>query len=105
MSDPQQTAYRVFPSVVAPIALSGRAVYFGLTCDYWIFAAIPFIVLGSVCPTPNLNLADGCLVTIAIQVEVAAALLFRPLGVAIVMGSSTGWLGGAVEKRIRMRPA
>lgn len=45
MNDPQQTAYRVFPLIVAPIALSGLAAYFGLTRAYWIFAAIPFVVL------------------------------------------------------------
>jgi hypothetical protein len=106
MSVTEQKAYRVFPSVVAPIVLICIAVYFGFTRDYWLLCSIPFIVLGSICAAPNLNLADGCLVMIAIVIGVAvAALLFRRLGEAIVAGSFAGWIGGAIEKRIRMRPA
>lgn len=105
MSATEPKPYRVFPSVVAPIVLSGFAAYFGFTRDYWILCSIPFIVLGSICAAPNLNLADGCLVLVASLVGVAvAALWFRPLGQAIVAGSFAGWIGGAVEKRIRMRP-
>jgi len=105
MTATEPKAYRVFPSVVAPIALSGLAAYLGFTRDYWLLSSIPFIVLGSICAAPNLNLADGCLVVIATLIGVAiAALWFRPLGQAIIAGSFAGWIAGAVEKRIRMRP-
>jgi hypothetical protein len=105
MSTTEPRAYRVFPSVVAPIVLSGLAAYFGFTQDYWMLGSIPFIVLGSICAAPNLNLANGCLVMIAVLVGVAiAALGLRPLGQAIVAGSFAGWIAGAIEKRIWMRP-
>ena len=106
MSVTEQKPYRVFPSVVAPIVLSGIATYFGFTRDYWLLCAILFIVLGSICAASPLNLANGCRVVIAVAIGVAvAALLFRRLGEAIVAGSFVGWIGGAIEKRIRMRPA
>lgn len=96
--------YRVFPSFVAPIVLSGFAVL-GVRQSWWLLCSIPFIVLGSICAAPNLNLADGCLVMLAVIVGVfVAALLFQPLGLAIIMGSIAGWIGGAIEKNLRMRP-
>lgn len=98
-------AYRVFPSVVAPILLCGVAVYLGFTRDYWFLCSVPFVVLGTFCAAPNLNLADGCLEMISMVVGFAIALLWsRPLGRAIFIGSAVGWIGGAVEKRNRMRP-
>ena len=106
MSTQQPQVYRVFPSVVAPIVLSAVAAYFGFARDYWLLCSIPFIVLGSICAAPNLNLADGCLVVVSIVLGgVLAVLFFRTLGVAIISGSIAGWIGGAIEKNIRMRPA
>jgi hypothetical protein len=34
MNDKERKAYRVFPSVIAPIVFGAIAVYFGLTRDY-----------------------------------------------------------------------
>ena len=61
----ERTVYRVYSSVVAPIILGIAAVYLALTIDLWLIAAIPFIVLGSVCSAPNLNLADGFLAVLS----------------------------------------
>lgn len=106
MSDTEQKPYLVFPSVVAPIILSCLAVYLGFTRDYWLFASIPFVVLGSICAAPNLNMADGCLAMLAIIIGIGIAVFLSPtLGGAISMGSLAGWIGGVIEKTIRMRPA
>jgi len=74
---------------------------YGFTWDYWLLCSIPFIVLGRICAAPNLNLADGCLVMIAVAFGVAlGAPLFRRLGEAFVAGSFAGWIGGAIENRM-----
>ncbi len=100
----EQTVYRVYPSIVAPVLLGLAAVYFAVTKDLWMLAALPFIALGSVCSAPNLNLADGFLVVVSALIGLVLSCIFEPLGVAILAGSAAGWLGGAVEKRIRMKP-
>lgn len=101
----QQTVYRVYPSVVAPVLLGVAAVWFAVTGAPWMIAALPFIVLGSVCSAPNLNLADGFLAVLSALIGLAIAKwLFEPLGTAVFAGSAAGWIGGAIEKRIRMKP-
>ena len=101
----QQRVYRVYPSVVAPILLGVAAVWFAVTRDLWMLAALPFIALGSVCAAPNGNLADGFLAVLSGLIGVAIAkLLLEPLGDAIFVGSAAGWIGGVIEKRIRMKP-
>lgn len=101
----QQKVYRVYPSVVAPILLGVAAVWFAATRDLWMLAALPFIGLGSVCSAPNGNLADGLLAVLSAIIGLAVAkLLFEPLGDAIFVGTAAGWIGGMIEKRIRMKP-
>lgn len=95
----------VYPSIVAPIVLCTVSIYFGLSGRYWILCCIPFIILGSLCSAPNLNLADGCLAIISILLGlVIAAWILLPLGTAICMGSGAGLICGAIEKRIRLKP-
>jgi hypothetical protein len=104
MSIPSEKVYRVFPSVIAPIVLGLTAAYFEVTYDYWVLCAIPFIVLGSICAAPNLNLADGFLVIVFVLLGIVVSIWRSRLGNAMVFGSMAGSIGGAIEKRIRMRP-
>jgi hypothetical protein len=101
----QQTVYRVYPAVVTPILLSCAAIGLAVFVNLWLLAALPFIFLGSVCSAPNLNLADGCLALVSVILGLIIAEWFiEPLGLAILTGSFTAWLVGAIEKRIRMEP-
>ena len=101
----QQKVYRVYPAVVAPILLCIGAVWFAVTRDLCMLAALPFIFLGSVCSAPNGNLADGFRAVLSALIGLAVAKwLFEPLGHAIFAGSIGGWIGGVIEKRVTMKP-
>lgn len=97
--------YIVPMAVFAPAVLTVVAVAVSAQDSWWYLTAIPFIWLGSICAQPNLNGADGCLAYLAMIVGFALLVLFKPLGVAIVAGSVSGFYLSAAEKYIRMRPA
>jgi hypothetical protein len=105
MTNRSEKAYCVHPSVIAPIILAIAFTVLGITKDHWLLLAVPFAILGTFCSAPNMNLADGFLVLISTIVGFAlAAWVMKPLGTAIVTGSVSGWILGAMEKRIRMTP-
>jgi hypothetical protein len=97
--------YIVPPALFAPVLLSLAAGYLAIHDSPWFLAALPFIWLGSICASPNLNLANGCLAYLAIIVGVILITVFRPLGIAILAGAATGLYASAIEKWMRMRPA
>ena len=104
MDNNKPIAYRVYPAIVSPIILTIGFAYLGVSNDSWFFASIPFSILGTVCAAPNLNLANGCLVVVSCLVGFILSIWFNMLGMAILIGSVAGWIIGAIEKRIRMKP-
>lgn len=96
--------YSIKPAIVAPII--AITVIVGLACTWslWALIGIPFAILGTICGQPNLNLADGCLVVIAVGVGLLTAIFHREIGFAIAGSSFGGMLAGAAEKTIRMVP-
>jgi hypothetical protein len=98
-------AYIVRPAVFVPVVLSAFAIVVAAWVSWWFLVAVPFVWLGSICAQPNLNLADGCLAYVTIIVGLAVLPFFRPVGLAIVVGTISGLYASAVEKGIRMRPA
>jgi hypothetical protein len=102
--EPPQRLFLVPPSVIAPLVLSGVAISLGVAFDEWVLGAIPFVLLGSFCSAPNLNLADGCLVVLAVLVGCAiAASVSLHFGAVMIIGTVAGWIFGAVEKNLRMK--
>lgn len=97
--------YLIPPAVYAPTALSIVAIVASISVTSWYLAAIPFIWLGAICSAPNLNLANGCLSYLAMIFGYFTAMLFEPMGNAILFGSVCGFYLGAIEKHLRMRPA
>jgi hypothetical protein len=67
----------------------------------WALAALPFIILGSLCAAPNLNLANGILVLLCVVVGLVVAHFHRELGTWIFMGAGISWLLSSIEKRVR----
>jgi len=104
MNNSMPIAYRVYPAIISPIILTIGFAYLGVTNNSWFFASIPFSIMGTVCAAPNLNLANGCLVIISSLVGFILSIWFNMLGIAILIGSVAGWIIGAIEKRIRMKP-
>ena len=98
-----QAAYIIRPAVFAPAILSVVAIILAVQQSWWFLAGVPFIWLGSVCAQPNLNLANGCLAYAAMIVGFVVTAMFRPLGVAILAGSVSGFYVSAFEKWLRMR--
>src|SRR5437762_4288232 len=99
-----ERVYIVRPAVFAPTILSLIFVVLCLRESWWFLAALPFVWLGSICAQPNLNLVNGCLAYVSIVVGFALVMLFKPLGLAILAGSLSGFYISAVEKRLRARP-
>jgi hypothetical protein len=99
---------RVFivpPAIFAPAILVVIAIVAAVQESWWFLAAVPFVLLGSVCAQPNLNLANGCFAYLAMIVGFALTAFFRPVGLAILAGAMSGFYASALEKWIRMRPA
>lgn len=97
-------AYLVRPAVFVPVVLSAVAIAAAAWVSWWFLVAVPFVWLGLICAQPNLNLADGYLACVAIIAGLAVLPFFRPVGLAIVVGTMSGLFASAFEKRIRMRP-
>lgn len=95
--------HTVRPAVFAPVFLSLAAIGAAAWQSWWLLAALPFIWLGSVCAQPNLNLADGCQAYLAVIAGVLICVWFKWPGMAVWVGTMSGYLLSAVEKRLRMR--
>ncbi len=104
MTPPNPDRVYVVPRLVYTQAVLGFVVlvliHFGF---WWALAAAPFILLGSWCAAPNLNLANGCLAYLAMIAGLLIAPFHPPLGIAISAGTAAGLYGGALEQNLRMR--
>ena len=76
-------AYRVHRAIYVPLLLAIGAAWLAIAVNPWALLAIPFIVLGSMCAAPNLNLADGFLAIFAMVLGLVAANCFRDAGSAV----------------------
>ena len=97
-------AYRVHRAIYVPLLLAIGAAWLAIAVNPWALLAIPFIVLGSMCAAPNLNLADGFLAVFAMVLEMVAANYFRDAGSAVFLGTFASWVLGSIEKRLRATP-
>jgi hypothetical protein len=95
--------YIVRPAVFAPLILSAVAAGVAIQWSWWFLVALPFIWLGSICASPNLNGADGCFAYVAMFVGFAVLPFFRPLGEPVITGTALGFYVSAIEKWARMR--
>ena len=89
---------------MAPAILALVAIVAAITVTWWWLAAIPFIWLGSICATPNLNLISGCLTYLSVGAALIVVRFHPPVGHAILAGAISGYVFGFVEKMIRMHP-
>jgi hypothetical protein len=96
--------YIVYPATIAPIILSVITIVIASVQSWWYLAALPSIYIGSVCAQPNMNLADGCLAYVAAIVGFSVTNFLPPLGIAIFIGSVSGYYLSIIEKTVRMRP-
>ena len=96
--------YSIPPAKIAPITLAAFAICLGIVFTPWMFAALPFIYLGSICASPNFNLADGFLVLISIIFGVGVLLLKKDIGLIIIISVSSSWILSAIEKAITAKP-
>jgi hypothetical protein len=51
----QRTLYRFGPAVFAPAVLGIAAIVWAVEDDLWILTTIPFIAIGSICSSPNMD--------------------------------------------------
>jgi hypothetical protein len=91
------------PAIVAPALLGLLSIYLAVTVTRWALLSLPFIYLGSVCASPNLNLADGCLVVVASVLGLVVLAVEKPAGLAILVSSLASWLFSSIEKIFRGR--
>jgi len=62
----------------APYLILASVVGFAVMHEYWwLLASIPVIVVGMLCSSPNLNLADGCLTQLVLVVSIMCAIVFQ----------------------------
>ena len=99
-----ERVYIVRPAMFAPVILSVVAVVFAVQESWWYLVALPAIWLGSICAQPNANLVNGCLAYLTMMIGVAVIGFFRPLGIAIFFGATSGFYFSVIEKRVRARP-
>jgi len=99
-----QVAYRVPRAIVVPVLLSASAIFMAAASSLWALAALPFIVLGSLCAAPNLNLADGFLVIVSVVFALVVGHFQPQAGGAIFAGAVASWFFSSIEKRLRARP-
>jgi hypothetical protein len=97
-------AYRVPLAVFVPVILCVGALALVLEGNLWWLLALPFVVLGSLCAAPNLNLADGFLTMVAVIIGVVISQFHAEAGTPIIWGAFASWLLSSFEKRIRMKP-
>ena len=98
------TSYRVPLAVIAPVVLVVATVFLAIAVSPWSLVAVPFILLGSLCAAPNMNLANGLLAIVAILLGIGVAYLHREVGSAIVLGTVASWFLSSLEKRWRAIP-
>jgi hypothetical protein len=96
--------YSLKPAIAAPTLVCAIAIGFAFVDSPWWLLSIPFAVCASMCAQPNLNLADGCLVYLAILIGIGITFFHRPSGVAICGGTLASFFLSAFEKRLRARP-
>ena len=96
--------YRVPQAIFTPSILAIVFIALSTQLSWWFLVALPFVYLGSICAQPNLNLADGCLVYLAILLGFILLVFFKPVGVPILLGAVSRYYASAVEKWMRMRP-
>jgi hypothetical protein len=99
-----QKIYRIYPAIVAPVIVTAAVVYFGIMFTPWAFVALPFVYLGSIGATPNLNLANGFFVLISMFLGAGVSLLKKEIGISILAGVTISWLLSAIEKAITAKP-
>jgi hypothetical protein len=91
---------RISRSIFVPILLSLATAWLSATSTAWALIAIPFIVLGSLCAAPNLNLADGFLVLVSAALGLVVSRYQRDIGGAILLGSVLSWFLSSQEIRV-----
>jgi hypothetical protein len=67
---------RISRPIFVPILLSFATAWLSATSTAWALIAIPFIVLGSLCAAPNLNLADVFLVLVSAALGVSCIAIY-----------------------------
>jgi hypothetical protein len=90
--------------VFVPVGLCAGALALAIGGSLWWLLALPFIVLGSLCAAPNLNLADGFLALLAVAVGIVVSCFHAGAGISIILGTSTSWFLASIEKSVRAVP-
>ena len=96
--------YRVPRAIVVPVLLGMFAVFIAAVSSLWALLALPFILLGSLCAAPNMNLANGFLVMVSIALALVVGHFQSQAGGAIFAGVVASWFFSSIEKRLRARP-
>lgn len=93
------------PARFVPASLTVAAIIAGFTFSPWCFLSIPFVLIGSAFTAPNLNLANGMPSYLCILAGWILVFLHQPSGLAILVGTMTGFYGSSLEMRIFAKPA
>ncbi|MDR2637643.1 MAG: hypothetical protein LBB55_04830 [Zoogloeaceae bacterium] len=96
--------FRVPCAVFVPASLCAGALALAVGGSLWWLLALPFVVLGSFCAAPNLNLADGFLALVAVVVGIVVSCFHAEAGIIIIVGTSASWVLSSIEKLVRAVP-
>jgi len=98
------TSYLVPRAVITPVVLSLVAIFLAYNENVWVALSIPFIVLGSLCSAPNLNLADGFFAWVAIILGWVLSHYYPEPALPIIIGTFLGWCISSFEMKLRAVP-
>ena len=88
----------------APVVLCVAAVALAIVLSPWWLLSVPCVLLGNIFTAPNLNLIDGMP---SYLVMVGGFILMKhheASGVAVVVGTATGFFLSALEMRVFAKP-
>lgn len=96
--------YLVRRARFVPFGLQVAAVALAIVLSPWWLLSIPFVVIGSVCTAPNLNLINGLLSYLSMLAGFLLIRFHEPSGLAILAGIIPSFFGSALEMRIFAKP-
>lgn len=80
-----------------PTAFLVLALLLGWVVTPWSLLAIPFIAIGTVFTSPNLNLINGAPSYLCLIAGLVLMPIHEPAGLPILLGTAAGFYGSALE--------
>lgn len=97
-------AYRIRHARITPLVCGIVAIAMAFLWSPWALLALPFILLGEICATPNLNLADGFWVIVSCLLGVGLLFVQSGIGFTVILSASISWFFSGFEKAMTLKP-